>query len=155
MAKNPDYTASAENLTNAKEVLCLMDERAVVLKELQSLALSLRESEFGKLMTLNEGRLEVLTGEIKAEIVRLGGYQDIELGIYALKQKKVSLRYNAEPFIQAFPDYEKAVTVTEVNVEKIKGLVKGKLITEEELQRAHVITESATYSTIIKDGRVE
>ena len=152
---NPDYSASAENLQENNPILReLMDKRMELLTEMRNIQTQISKTELArKHAQLADAQLEVC--KMIQATVPLGGLQDLENGIYALQQRKVTKTYLAEPFVEAFPKMRELVTVTAVDVGKIKGLVKGKLLTEEQLKEAGVIEENVTLAMIIKDRRVE
>ncbi len=71
---------------------------------------------------------------VKEAIDRCGSLQDIEEGLYALKQGKVSTSYSVAKVRDLAPDYAKGVIVEEVDARKLNGLHKGGLITDAQLK---------------------
>jgi hypothetical protein len=80
-------------------------------------------------------QIEQLKAEIKTAMDSLGSYQNIEKGWYAIKQSRSSIVYSVENCRKFIPDFAKAVIDESVNEDKIKGLLKGKLITQEDVDK--------------------
>jgi len=151
MAKNPDYTESAINLTNPEKVMALMSELAlqqVTLESCQAKAEALIPKALKDEIAEFERTIGVITGLVRDKINEEGSYQDIELGIYAIAQRKVSVTYDPVRARVAIPDYAKAVIKETVDKTAVKGLLKGKLVTKEQVNLFS--DEDFTVSYIIK-----
>ena len=60
-------------------------------------------------------------------------------GIKAYIQERKSVNYDPEKFVTQFPKFKDLVTETIINKDKIKGLVKGKLLTEDEIKDCEIV----------------
>ena len=152
MAKNPDYTESAINLTNPEKVMALMSELAlqqVTLESCQAKADALIPKKLRDEMAESERIIGVITGLVRDKVNEEGSYQDIELGIYAIAQRKVSVTYDPVRAKAAIPDYAKAVIKETVDKTAIKGLLKGKLISQAQVDEFSDEDETTAY--IIKN----
>ena len=152
--KNPDYSNSAVNLIETRpEVFGLiMDEYYLAEESKEELRKELETTELFKRWADACTRASSKKDEVIKAIEEYGSYQNIETGEYAIKQAKQSKHYNAKPFMESenFLKYIPAVIEQSINVKALEGLVKGKLITEEELKETGVITTTETYAYIIK-----
>ncbi len=162
MAKEAaDYSASGVNLCNPPEV----KEAIEALQEWKT-RLAARESEVAKLIPedLTKDRdwaawqVEDLTKSLRAMIEKHGGYQDIETETYALFQTRKTAEYNTEA-LQAAGDgqggykygrFFDLVIEQAINVNALKGQVKGGLIEQSELEVDGVITYKETQAFILK-----
>jgi len=144
--KNPDYSATAVNLCNPPEILeklkALRDYQKVIKENEDAL------SENRNFITIQQALKDVgvISGEIKALIETQGSYQDIEKGLYAVKQMRTSESYDAEKFKINYPAYVPAVIVDSVNKDALTGLLKGNLIKHDKLLEQGVIIEKHTYA---------
>jgi len=149
--KPADYSNSAENLSNPPEI-------GEKLKELHKTELRIVEleawlgGECPEYMELKETEQKVaeLTAQIKDMIDAQGSYQDTDLGWYAVKYRRVSKSYEAEPFMKFYPQYVPAVIVNAVNSDALGGLIKGGLITEDELRKNGVLKEDIKFAYHVK-----
>jgi len=155
--KNPTY--QAVNQTNAPEVKEALDElrilkaqRETLNEKLKALAPELLESleENTKLTTKQ-------TSIIKDLIETHGSYQDTEAGEYALIYERKTPQYDAEAFETRYPQFVPAVIVKAVNADALKGLIKGGLLSQEDLETqaagcdvAPVITFKTAQVTVIQ-----
>jgi len=148
--KRADYSESAENLVNPPEVKELLDklhQAQATIAELDSLLI---ENETYKALKAETDLVSNVMGKIKEAIEAHGSYQDLEAGEYAVKYRRISKSYNAEKFAEFFPNYAPAVIIQVVNEAALEGLVKGKLITEEELKNTEVTQEKIGYAFYIR-----
>ena len=91
-----------------------------------------------------QSEAETIKAQIKAD-VELNGEQE-GFGYKAYIQIRELVTYNAEKFIAQFPKMADLVTEVIVNKDKIAGLLKGKILTEEELKHCkEVKTTTAFY----------
>ncbi len=151
--KNTDYSASAVNLTNPPDVIRALGDLLTVQAKLTDVTTRIALTVPKEL----SDEANALTSEIADRKKKLetlidqwGGYQDLETGHYALKQRKVSKSYNAEKFEPVWPQYSQAVIIKAIDEAKLKGLIKGGLITEDELKANQVLTEKESFAFIIK-----
>lgn len=150
--KNTDYSASAVNLTNPREVISVLLEVRVsqaALIELQSQADAFIPETIKKLIKERLLMIENQTKKLKVSIDTYGSYQDTEKGEYALKQRRESITYRVD-MVRAVLDAKLAslVIVEEVDGKALDGLVKGKLVTS--LQAKECGEVKASYSYIIR-----
>ncbi len=142
---NPDYTASAVQLTNPPEVKGLLDEWLAAVKvrdevryqyekELEALPLYGKDREARALVDEARKNLEVTIKEF-------GGYQDMEQGLYALQQVRRTLIYDPELVLRHIPEYADKI-LGQVDIDVLKGLLTGKLITQEQVERCSTAKES-------------
>jgi hypothetical protein len=148
-----DYSKSAVNLCNPGVIEIklfkyreLQSERDTIQDKIKSLVPQELQNE----LELKESSLNTLNQEIKASIDELGSYQNLDNGMTAVKQRKVSKSYDAEKFDSVYPDYSKAVIVKAIDTTKLAGLIKGGLIKEEELKSKSILKETETFAYIIK-----
>ena len=81
--------------------------------------------------------IEETEEEIRAAVEAEGEKEGY--GIKAYIQERKSVDYDTDKFVAKFPKYKELVTETIVNKDKIKGLVKGKLLTEDELEDVAIV----------------
>ena len=136
--KNTDYSASAVKLCNPESIGFLLAQYHAELAAIQTLndeiqklipkELTDKIAEYQK----SHSECEV---ELRKVIEEQGSYQDLEKGWYAVKQRKVSKSYNAEAFEKTYPQYAPAIIIKAVDTTKLNGLLKGGLITEQDLRK--------------------
>jgi hypothetical protein len=148
--KNADYSASAVMLGDHEPVkiaLSLYKGTEVKLEECKKRLEA--TPEYKEL-----SRIAVQLAEVKVEVREViddcGSYQDLENGIYAVKQRRESKTYLAEPFAKNYEKFAPVVIEQAINVKALEGLIKGKLITEDELKDNGVIKVSESFVYIIK-----
>lgn len=146
--KNPDYSDSAENLTNKNEVLELL-KRLQQMEEIQTRCkAALEESELMKDYKANEQEISECKVQIKSAIDIYGSFQDVEKGFYAVKQRRRSFTYIVSRIKQAFPKFHDSLIEETVNVEALNGLIKGGLIQKEAADKCADFSD--TFGYIIK-----
>ena len=148
-----NYSESAVNLTNAEEIkakLVDLEGYQINLAVAQADAEQCIPEDIKKRIADNALVVGSLKEEIRALIDLLGSYQDMEAGRYAVKQRRVSVSYDAIKFEAAFPLLSPAVIVKTVNPAALKGLIKGGLVSETELSIKQVSQESESFAYIIK-----
>jgi len=147
--KNPDYTNSAVNLCNPPQVKALLDKLHKAQAELSyqksTIPFAIRSAIEGAEKTIND-----TTAAIKGAIEQFGSYQDVEAGIYGVYNRRATKVYDALNFKTKYPDFAPAVIVESVNVDALKGLIKGGLVSEEDLKTRGVITESEAFAFYIR-----
>lgn len=165
---NPDYTASAVNLTNPTSVssllakLRLSEEGLNTTMEIVSRVLEIHAPHLADQRQEYEKAIAQTMLELRSTIEADGSYQDTEAGIYGLKQRKVSKEYHAEAFEARYPRYAGSVIIKAVDVPVLQALIKGGQLNEETLKREGpvgvdgygppVITEKESFAFIIKSG---
>ena len=82
-----------------------------------------------------ENRLAELKEKCREAARTYGDYKD-EQGWEARIEKRVSVTYLPQPFREVYPEFAAACIEEVVNKEKVKGLLKGGLITEGRLEPA-------------------
>ncbi len=153
--KNIDYSNSAVNLNNIPlmgEFLENLREQEKELQELQEKANSYIPVDLLSCIEQNQLAINEYRNFITKQIEPFGSYQDLEQGLYAVKQRKVTKSYDAEAFEKKYPQYAPAIIVKSVDTTKLNGLIKGGLLNETDLKHPDigVITEKEYYSYIIK-----
>jgi len=147
---NPYYTDSAVNLTNPEQIKESLKEYYRLNSVCQSLRQKITDSEDGKMLANTEEDMSVINNKIRDLIDQHGSYQDQPNGVYALKQKRVSLSYDPQIFRVQFPTFAPAVIKEIIDTTKLNGLIKGNLITEEELVKKGVASKSESFAYIIR-----
>ena len=142
--KNLDYSASAVNLTNAVEVKILLDAKARIDNEIRQIQTVMQAyPEWQALQELGEKQIAI-NAQIRAAVDQYGSDQDVSAGVYAVKQIRKTVTFIAEKIRQVIPQYAEAV-IDGVNTEKMKGLIKGGLISSEQSNSCSAIKESFAY----------
>ena len=147
---NPDYQESAVNLTNPPQVAELLGQLKVATNHRASVKLSLEDQHPELFAAIREDDAEIalLESKIKLAIDQFGSWQDTYAGSYGVKQRRVSVTYIPAEVRRIVPNYAQAVIEETVNKVKMGGLLKGKLITQEQADACSEKTE--TYGYIIK-----
>lgn len=148
--KHPDYSASAVNLVNPPELKRVLEERQSFTSLIANLKVVMEAYPEWADLNKAEQRLADHDRYIKGLIDQLGSYQDVEVGEYAVKQLKRTKLYSATNFESCFPQYAEAVLTKSINVPVLEGLIKGNLLDEDGLRRAHIIEDKETFAYIIK-----
>ena len=151
--KNIDYSASAVKMVNPPETHTLLGE----LKNLKADILVLNEQVDALIPQELRDRIEICQKriiekevDIRLAVDMFGSYQDLDKGWYAVKQRKISKSYNAEKFEAIYPQYSPAVIIKAVDTTKLNGLIKGGLITNDELILHAITKETESFAYIIK-----
>lgn len=151
--KNTDYSASAMNLENPKEVLADLHAYHSVLKQLEELKVKMDACiprELSDQLTSLQTQLGGCTEAIKSDIEIFGSYQDLEKGWYGIKQRAVSKSFSAQAFKITYPQFTPVVIVETVNEKALAGLIKGGLLTEIDLKEKGITQETESFRFIIK-----
>ena len=151
--RNPDYTASAINLCNPDEVrMALIDlhEAQQDLQERKALADALIPESIRNGIDEAARLVGDLTASLKDAIEKIGSYQDVEAGHYAIQQLKKSSVYHVAPFKEHFSKHVGSVVEETINKKALEGLVKGKLVEQGDLEMHKVVTYDETRAFIIK-----
>ncbi|MET0039926.1 MAG: hypothetical protein ABW041_07280 [Dehalococcoides mccartyi] len=141
---NPDYTASAVDLKNPPELAELLNQR----RYMEARILGARTMAGLPAM---ENELADLDIKIRQSIDALGSFQDTELGMYALKQRRQSIIYSPEKVREYLGKYASAVIDEHVNEKVLTSLIKGGQVSDTVIP---LITEDTreTCAYIIKTG---
>lgn len=148
-----DYSKSAVKLCNPPEV-----EKLIAKWQSEGNDIRILQEQIDKCVPQElKDRMEIATkyhnetyDALKKAVDDYGSYQDLEANQFAVKQRKISKSYDAENFKTHFALYAPAVIIESIDVPKLNGLVKGNLISEEQLKNKNVLTESETFAYIIK-----
>lgn len=147
--KNPDYSASAVNLTNSGEVVKRLHDLRDKQKELSNL-----QTEVDALIpTILKEKIASVSSMIDLEnkllretIDTFGSYQNTELGDYALKQRKESINYKPELVRQYAPSKVASFVIIEsVDSKALDALVKAGQLTPEVARQCGEVKESFAY----------
>ncbi len=143
--RNPDFGASAVDLSNPPEVKEKLEHRIGLQKTIADLENLLQSyPEWQQLQDTRQG-LAALDKDLYILIDKVGGYQDQEKGIYALKQIRVSKSYDPVRFRTLYPQHADAAIIETVNVPVLSGLIKGGLVTEDKLEPCVIRKETEAY----------
>ena len=149
-AKAPqDYTNSAVKLCNPEQLRQLLTELHARQKDLEEANAHIPEEIAVEIHRLGE-RISDLQKMIREAIDEHGSYQDMENGDYAVKYKRMSKVYHAEPFREHYPKFVPAVVVETINAKALEGMIKGGLIEEADLKMHKVITEDIGYAYYVR-----
>ena len=151
--KNIDYSASAVNLKN--DINLAIDLQAYhglsdQIKELLTEIDAAIPQEMKDQLSSWQTQLNACGEAVRTDIEQYGSYQDLDKGWYAVKQRKISKSYNAEKFEAIYPQYSPAVIIKAVDTTKLNGLIKGGLITNDELILHAITKETESFAYIIK-----
>ncbi|MFH0769431.1 MAG: hypothetical protein V1932_07725 [Chloroflexota bacterium] len=151
--RNTDYSASAINLVNPPEVKDCLIELDRLQRQLVSLCDerdALIPSHLREAIAFYQKGIAEQTEGIRGFIDTFGSYQDTVNGVYAVKQRKVSKSYSAEPFEKCYPQFAPAVIIKAVNEKTLIGLIKGGLLEEARLEADGILKCTESFAYIIK-----
>lgn len=149
MAKEVNYENTAVNLCNPDEVRDLLIEKHRLENLIQGCQKELEADEVYLQMADHQKALDELGKSIKAAIEEFGSYQ--ELGqAYAVKYARKTKGYNLEPFKSNFPKFVGLCVRESIDVTALNGQIKGKLITEKELEDAGVLDYTTNYAFYVR-----
>lgn len=144
MKPGTDYSATAIHLTNSAEVGILLQALGTADKQLHDceVAYFLATRDLPEHIAQTKAIADAAKARkaIHEAIDRYGSYQDIENGIYAVKQARKSISYDPNKCREYLGPYGEAVIQEAVSIDAIKGLLKGKLITEEKAKLCEIVT---------------
>ncbi len=151
LAKNPDYTASAVKLINPPEVKGLLDEW-VAAKKLSDKAVDALATARAAIPAIPEeakamkalAKISDLRAMLEGAVKEFGGYQDTEAGLYALQQVRPQVRYDPELVKEHIGKYADKI-LAQVDTGVLKGLLRGKLITQEQVDACAETKESLRF----------
>ncbi len=151
--RNPDYSASAVKLCNppeVKELLLAQKNRMVNLSKLQEKIDNYIPPELKAELEQVQHEIEIEDKSLRGYIDTFGSYQDVEAGMYAVKQCKKSANYEAEALKKLYPQFSTAVIVETVNKTAIEGLIKGGLLYKARLESEGVLVISESFAYVVK-----
>jgi hypothetical protein len=149
--KNNDYSKTAVNLTNPPQVKELLDK----LHGYQALKENIEQEipeELQKRLADVAKLIADTDKAIRSAIITYGSYQDVELGHYGVYQEVNTPEYHADCFVgrEIYKDFEPVVIQPTINVKALEGLIKGNLLTEDNLREHGVITDKKTFKFVIR-----
>lgn len=145
MGKNPDYTASAINLSNPPEVAESLSAYGEIEDRLQAAKEALAAESADRLKEIRD--LEDKLAKAKAEMLKVvqekGSYQDIEAGIYAVLSR-MDFRDWDLPAVKELvdPKFHPAVIQESVNGKVLTSLLKGGDIPANILDRIYPVVKT-------------
>jgi hypothetical protein len=136
----PDVWAQQNRLATLSAFTVQLSEAVVKLGETpQAVALKAAQEALDATPESQTVRaIQEATVKLKADIAEKMsdfGYQDVERGWYALYQRRVTPVYAAELVKVNLPKFAPVIIEEAVNVKALEGLIKGKLITEEDAKK--------------------
>ena len=147
--KNPDYSASAVNLTNPSEVALTLVHIKLLQAEIDNLDDVMKSYPEYEQMVDKQQELAKLRKEAEMEIDTYGSYQDTEKGFYALKQRAVTVSYLADRVHEHLPPAMVAAVIVEsVDKGTVEALVKAGRITPD--QQEAISQKIEVYKYIIR-----
>ena len=147
--KNPDYTASAKSLTNPPAI----GDKLVELVRAERLAMiaydALKEVQLVKEACAADNAVGTIRNELGDMVRRSGGFQDVQLGLYALEQLSVRKSWTPnklEPILG--PKLSRMVVVQSVDTKALNGLIKGGFVDQEAVDE---VADKAIRTTMVID----
>lgn len=147
--KSPDYSNSAVNLINPPEIQTKLQELHSIQEKAKIWKDALEKMEQYQALKTCEQEIADKIIEIRGMIDFLGSYQNPDIG-YAVKQRKLSISYDASSFESHYPELAPAVLVKSVNIKAIEGLLKGQLLDKARLEAEGVLKISESFAYVIK-----
>ncbi len=136
----------ATEYPNPKEVEQLLDNFHRLLADANDLRKQANELSGGLIeQALDlDAAASAVKEEIRDAVKEHGNYKDLSTGWEARIEARVSISYDPERFIEVAPDYAQACIVQQVDTTKVKGLLKGGLVTDDQLETATIrkVTEA-------------
>jgi hypothetical protein len=131
--RNPDYSASAERLTQSPFIKALLDDMLRQQADADRLKSLLNAyAEWAELQQIND-TIAAIRRKIEESLPEHGGYQDVENGHYALRQRAVTVTYLPGKVHDVLPpQLQAAVIVESVDKGTVEALVKAGRITPEQ-----------------------
>jgi len=153
MPKPKDFTESAVNLTNSEQVKAQLEQLSAERDYLQKL-----QDEFSQLNPELHDKIIAMSEKVaeREQIVRetveeFGSYQSLEDERYAVKYaRKTAVYGNLPSFKKNFPKFVELCVKETLDISALKGQIKGKLITEEQLEKTKVLTYDESYAFYVR-----
>lgn len=154
MANKPkDFTESAVKLTNppeVKEQLEQLSAEQAQLQKLQDEYKQLNPELADKIIAMSE-KVSERQQIIRETVEEHGSYQDTENERYAVKyERKTAVYGNLPSFKKNFPKFTELCIKETIDVAALKGQIKGKLITVEELEKTKVLSYEIGFAFYIR-----
>ena len=149
----PDYTASGVNLCNpdeVKEQIELLQGYQEQLRATREKISSLIPEELTKELDWFQWNVNDITKAIRLKVEEHGGYQDIKTETYALFQTRRTAEYHAQPFMERYEQAVPMVIENAINATALKGLIKGGMLSQDDLEEHGVIGYKETEAFILK-----
>ena len=138
VAKN--FEASAVNLCNPPEIGDKLKELHIAQEQAKLFEAALAEEDNFKEMKRFEQMAVDLTAQIKGMVDTQGSWQNLEDETYAVKyERKTPVYGNLPSFKKNFPKFVELCVKEAIDVNALKGQIKGRLITEKQLEDAGVL----------------
>lgn len=150
MPKPKDFTESAIHLVNPAEVKDLLDQKSTVEILLSNCEEQLKQLPVFVELQGHQKALAELDKQIRQAIEEYGSYQDTLNERYGVKYARQSKVYHVEPFKANYPKYVSAVVVETINSQALEGLVKGKLIEEDDLKGTGALSYTVSHAFFIR-----
>ncbi len=151
--KAKDFSESALNLKNPPEVKELLEQLSAEedhLHKLQEEFKQINPELADKIIAMSE-KISERQQMIRTAVEEHGSYQDTETERYAVKYaRKTAVYGNIEAFKKSFPKFAELCIKEVIDITALNGQLKGKLITQEELEKAKVLTWDTGYSFYVR-----
>jgi len=147
-----NFEASAVNLCNPEPVKALLEKLSKAQASEHKLQEELKASNTVLVEKL-EKHTAVVTGlqaKIREAVETHGSYQDLDGERYAVKYARKTEGYNLEPFKMNFPKFVGLCVKETLDVQALRGQIKGKLITIKELEDAGVLEYTTSYAFYVR-----
>jgi len=147
-----NFEASAVNLCNPEPVKALLEKLSKAQASQGKLQDELKASNVVLVEKLEKHTKVVadLQVKIREAVEAHGSYQDLEGERYAVKYARKTEGYSLEPFKSQFPKFVGLCVKETLDVQAIKGQIKGKLITIKELEDAGVLEYTTSYAFYVR-----
>jgi uncharacterized coiled-coil protein SlyX len=151
MPKPKDFSESAVNLVNPPEVGEKLKELHQAQEDVKLQEQLLSEIATYQLLKEAEQKVADITAQIKAMVDKLGSWQSLEDETYAVKYaRKTAVYDNLPSFKKHFPKFVELCVKETLDVNALKGQIRGKLITEAELEKTKVLTYETGYAFYVR-----
>ena len=152
MPKPKDFTESAENLCNPEPVKALLEKLSKAQASQNKIQEEIRASNTVLVEKLEKHTKVVsdLQVKIREAVEKYGSYQDTEAERYAVKYARKTEGYNLEPFKSQFSKFVGLCVKETLDVQALRGQIKGKLITIKELEDTGVLDYTTTYAFYVR-----
>jgi len=151
--KNPDYTASAKDLSSPEPTIKAYENWWASKTALEKAELEIEAKIPSELITARDNAqtaVQEAFNILKELVTDLGGFQNLETGEYALQQRKISRSYAVEPFKIHCGEYTPQVLIEAIDGKALESLIKAGKLKEDALKERGIIIEKETFAYIIK-----
>lgn len=153
MPKPKDFTDSAVQLCNPVEVKELLEKLSPEQDALKALEDELKASntKLVEKIATQSGKVADLQQVIRGAIDQHGSYQDLENERYGVKyERKTPVYDNIVSFKKNFAKFAELCIKETIDVNALRGQIKGKLITEKQLEDAGVLLYELSTSFYVR-----